>query len=85
MKLTTSDALNFGSVLCVSVSMATVIQILQFIMLIISILMTIGSIVLKIYDKTQNKTLTVNDLVEVKHDVDEIAEKIDKIKGNKDE
>jgi len=47
--------------------------------------MTIGSIVLKIYDKTQNKTLTVNDLVEVKHDVDEIAEKIDKIKGNKDE
>jgi len=48
MKLTTNDALNFGSVLCVSVSMATVIQ-------------------------------------EAKNDIDAIVDKVEKIKGDKDE
>ena len=64
MKLTTNDALNFGSVLCVSVSMATVIQVLQIITLVISIMLTIGSILLKIYKEIKQKTLTIEDLQE---------------------
>jgi len=85
MKLTTNDALNFGSVLCVSVSMATVIQVLQIITLIISIMLTIGSILLKIYKEIKQKTLTIEDLQEAKQDIDEIVDKVEKIKGEKDE
>lgn len=85
MKLTTNDALNFGSVLCVSVSMATVIQVLQIITLVISIMLTIGSILLKVYKEVKQKTLTIEDLQEAKHDIDEIVDKVEKIKGDKDE
>lgn len=85
MKLTTNDALNFGSVLCVSVSMATVIQVLQIITLVISIMLTIGSILLKIYKEIKQKTLTIEDLQEAKQDIDEIVDKVEKIKGDKDE
>lgn len=85
MKLTTNDALNFGSVLCVSVSMATVIQVLQIITLVISIMLTIGSILLKIYKEIKQKTLTIEDLQEAKQDIDEIVDKVEKIKGEKDE
>ncbi len=85
MKLTTNDALNFGSLLCVSVSMTTVIQVLQIITLVISIMLTIGSILLKIYKEIKQKTLTIEDLQEAKQDIDEIVDKVEKIKGEKDE
>ena len=78
----TSDALNVGSLVCVSVSMASVIQILQIIMLVISIGMTLLSVILKI----KNHELTLDDVTSVKKDIDETVDKIDKInKGDKDE
>lgn len=85
MKMTTSDALNFGSVICVSISMATVIQILQIIMLILSISLTAAGIIAKLYEKIKNKSLTLSDLNDAKEDIDELVEKVDKLKGDKDE
>ncbi len=85
MKITTSDALNFGSVICVSISMATVIQVLQIIMLVLSIALTGAGIVAKLYDKIKNKSLTLSDIKDTKEDIDEIVEKVDKLKGDKNE
>ena len=80
-----SDYCNFGSLLCVSVSMATVIQVLQIIMLILSIILTIAGIIGKLYVKIKTKTLTIEDLNKAKDDVDKIAEKVNALKDKKDE
>lgn len=85
MKITTTDALNFGSVICVSISMATVIQVLQIIMLILSIALTGAGIIAKLYEKIKNKSLTLSDLKDAKEDIDELVEKVDKLKGDKNE
>ena len=77
----TSDVLNIGSLICVSVSMASVIQILQIIMLVFSIGMTILSIIVKI----KNHELTLDDVKSAKQEIDDTVDKIDKIKGDKDE
>ena len=79
-----SDYCNFGSLLCVSVSMATVIQILQIIMLILSILLTLAGIVGKLYVKIKSKSLTVDDIDKAKEDLEALAEKLDNVKDKKD-
>ena len=80
-----SDYCNFGSLLCVSVSMATMIQVLQIIMLILSIILTLAGIVGKIYVKIKNKTLTVDDINKAKEDIDKLADKVNNLKDKKDE
>lgn len=85
MKLTATDACNFGSLASVSISLATTIEILQFIMLVLSIVLTVGGLIAKVHAKYVNKTLTVDDLKDAKEDIDEIVSKIDKLKGDKNE
>ena len=80
-----SDHCNFGSLLCVSVSMATVIQILQIIMLILSIILTLAGVIGKLYVKIKSKTLTVDDINKAKEEVEKIADKVNALKDNKDE
>lgn len=76
---------NLGSLICVSISFAPIIQVLQIIMLILSIILTLSGLIAKIMAKIKDNTLTVDDINEAKKTVDEIVDKIDDIKGDKDE
>lgn len=80
-----SDYCNFGSLLCVSVSMATIIEVLQIIMLILSIVLTLAGVIGKLYVKIKSKSLTVDDIDKAKNDLEAIAEKLDNVKDKKDE
>lgn len=81
----TKDAFNIMSLICVSVSMATVIQVLQIIMLILSIVLTLSGLLARLYQKIKTKQLTADDIEQAKQDLENLADKVDKLKGDKNE
>ena len=81
----TKDAFNIMSLICVSVSMATVIQVLQIIMLILSIVLTLSGVLARLYQKIKTKQLTADDIEQAKQDLENLADKVDKLKGDKNE
>ena len=81
----TKDAFNIMSLICVSVSMATVIQVLQIIMLILSIILTLSGLLARLYQKIKTKQLTADDIEQAKQDLENLADKVDKLKGDKNE
>ena len=80
-----SNIFNFGSLVCVSISMATMIQILQIIMLCLSIILTVAGVFSKLVEKWKNKTLTSDDINDAKEQIEKLSDNINKIKGDKNE
>lgn len=75
----TSELFNVGSLICVSISMATVIQVLQIVMLVLSIFMTISGLIVKY----RNKDLKIEDIQDATKKIEDNIDKIDKMKGDK--
>ena len=77
----TAELFNVGSLICVSISMATVIQILQIVMLILSIFMTISGLIVKF----KQKDIKYDDIKDVTKKIEDNIDKLDKMKGDKNE
>lgn len=77
----TAELFNVGSLICVSISMATVIQILQIVMLILSIFMTISGLIVKF----KQKDIKYDDIKDATKKIEDNIDKLDKMKGDKNE
>lgn len=69
------------SSLFASVSLVDIENMLNITILILSIINILLVLILKIYNKIKDKHITINDLQEVKNDVDSAIDDLNKLKG----